>query len=81
MLKRKGLPTYVAMEFEDGLTEMSTPHAGVTLVIELGRVSGVMATAERCLPDNVRARYKKWLSRTLWGKRVGYPHCGAHAPG
>ncbi len=46
MLKRKGLPSYVAMEFEGGLTEMSTPHAGVTLLIELGRISGVMATAE-----------------------------------
>ena len=51
MFKRKGLPTYVAMEFEGGLPELSTPYAGVTLLIELGRVSGVMATAERCLPD------------------------------
>ncbi len=51
MFKRKGLPSYVAMEFEGGLPELSTPYAGVTLLIELGRVSGVMATAERCLPD------------------------------
>jgi len=50
-VKRKGLPSYVAMEFEDGLTELTTPCAGVTLLIELGRVSRVMATAERCLLD------------------------------
>lgn len=51
MLKRKGLPSYVEMEFKGGLTEAATPHAGVALLIELGRISGVMATAERCLPD------------------------------
>ena len=51
MFKRKGLPSYVAMEFEGGLTELTTPYAGVTLLIELGRISEVMATAERCLPD------------------------------
>lgn len=50
MLKRKGLPSRVEMEFEGGLTEAVTAHAGVALLIELGRISGVMATAERCLP-------------------------------
>lgn len=50
MLKRKGLPSRLEMAFEGGLTEAVTPHAGVALLIELGRVSGVMATAERCLP-------------------------------
>src|SRR3989304_4416398 len=47
---RKPLPKRVEMEFEDGLSETITPHAGVTLLIELGRISGVMAAAERCLP-------------------------------
>jgi hypothetical protein len=51
MLKRKGLPSRVEMEFEGGLTETATPHAGVALLIELGRISSVMATAEHCLPD------------------------------
>ncbi len=51
MFKRKGLPSYVEMEFAGGLTEATTPYAGVSLLIELGRISGVTATAERCLPD------------------------------
>ena len=47
---RKPLPKRVEMDFEGGLSETITPHAGVTLLIELGRISGVMAAAERCLP-------------------------------
>ncbi len=50
MFKRKGLPSRLEMEFEGGLTEAITPFAGVGLLIELGRISGVMAAAERCLP-------------------------------
>lgn len=50
MLKRKGLPSRLEMEFDGGLTQAVTPHAGVALLIELGRVSGVMAAAERSLP-------------------------------
>lgn len=46
----KPLPKRVEIEFEGGLSEAMTAHAGVTLLIELGRVSEVMATAERCLP-------------------------------
>ena len=46
----KFLPKRVEMEFEGGLSEVITAHAGVTLLIELGRISEVMATAERCLP-------------------------------
>jgi len=38
------------IEFKGGLNEVVTAHAGVTLLIELGRISQVMATAERCLP-------------------------------
>jgi hypothetical protein len=47
---RKPLPNRVEMEFVGGLSEAITAHAGVTLLIELGRISQVMATAERCLP-------------------------------
>lgn len=47
---RKPLPNRVEMEFKGGLSEAITAHAGVTLLIELGRISEVMATAERCLP-------------------------------
>src|SRR3989337_2570654 len=46
----KFLPKRGEMEFEGGLSEAITAHAGVTLLIELGRISQVMATAERCLP-------------------------------
>lgn len=51
MLKRRGLPESLEMEFEGGLTEKHTAYAGVGLLIELGRISRVMATAERCLPE------------------------------
>jgi hypothetical protein len=47
---QKTLPKRVEMEFKGGLNEAITAHAGVTLLIELGRISEVMATAERCLP-------------------------------
>ena len=46
---RKPLPNRVEMDFEGGLNEVMTAHAGVTLLVELGRISQVMATAERCL--------------------------------
>lgn len=47
---RKPLPRGLEIEFEGGLEEAVTAHAGAALLIELGRVSGVMAAAERCLP-------------------------------
>src|SRR3990170_241693 len=46
----KFLPKRVEMEFEGGLSEAITAHAGVSLLIELGRISQVMGAAERCLP-------------------------------
>lgn len=47
---RKPLPRGLEIEFEGGLEEAVTAHAGAVLLIELGRVSGVISTAERCLP-------------------------------
>jgi hypothetical protein len=38
------------IEFEDGLGEEVTAHAGVALLVEAGRLSGVIATADRALP-------------------------------
>ena len=77
MLKRKGLPSRVEMEFEGGLTEAATAHAGVALLIELGRISSVMATAERCLPDKTcfttRPCYKAGRRRAAsfrWNRHV-----------
>jgi hypothetical protein len=46
----KPLPKGLEIDFRGGLREEITPHAGVALFIELGRLSGVMATTERCLP-------------------------------
>jgi len=53
---RRPLPAGLEMEFRGGLTEQVTAHAGVALLIELGRLSGVMATAERCLPGKKSLR-------------------------
>ena len=38
------------IEFEDGLGEEVTAHAGVALLVEVGRRSGVIATADRVHP-------------------------------
>lgn len=51
MRKSKLLPRGVAMEFRGGLEEEVTAHAGVVLLIETGRRSGVMETADRVLPS------------------------------
>jgi hypothetical protein len=40
----------LAIAFEDGLCEEVTAHAGVALLVEVGRRCGVMATADRVLP-------------------------------
>ncbi len=47
---RKSLPNALEIDFRGGLKVVETPHAGVALLIEAGRRSGVMAAAERCLP-------------------------------
>ncbi len=50
MARRKVLPNALDIDFRGGLTNEVTPHAGVALLVELGRVSGVMGAAEKCLP-------------------------------
>lgn len=50
MRKSKLLPRGVEMEFEGGLVEEVTGHAGVVLLMETGRRSGVMERADRVLP-------------------------------
>ncbi len=49
MRKSKLLPKGVEMEFEGGLGEEVTAHAGVVLLIETGRRSGVIGKADRVL--------------------------------
>ena len=50
MARRKILPNALDIDFRGGLTDEVTPHAGVALLVETGRRSGVMGAAERCLP-------------------------------
>src|SRR3990172_8946018 len=53
---RKPLANALDIDLQGGLTEQVTPHAGVALLIELGRRSGVMAAAERHLPAKRSAK-------------------------
>lgn len=50
MARRKILPNALDIDFRGGLTDEVTPHAGVALLVELGRKSGVMGAAEKHLP-------------------------------
>lgn len=53
---RKPLPKALDIDMAGGLTEEVTPHAGVALLVELGRRSGVMAAAEKYLPPKKSAK-------------------------
>jgi hypothetical protein len=53
---RKPMPNALDIDLRGGLTEEVTPHAGVALLLELGRRSGVMAAAERYLPAKRSAK-------------------------
>jgi hypothetical protein len=46
----KPLGRTLGVKFQGGLTATATPHAGVGLLVEVGRRSGVMATAVAVLP-------------------------------
>ena len=50
MKKDKFSASRLEMEFEDGLSEVVTAHAGVALLVEAVRRSGVIAVADRVLP-------------------------------
>src|SRR6266508_2901927 len=47
---RKPLVNALDIDLRGGLTAKVTPHAGVALLIETARRSGVIAAAERTLP-------------------------------
>ena len=49
-MKRKVSAGSLEIEFQDGLREEVTGHAGVALLVEAGRLSGVMPLADRVLP-------------------------------
>ena len=50
MARGKILPNALDIDFRGGLTDEVTPHAGVALLVGLGRKSGVMGAAEKHLP-------------------------------
>ena len=52
---RKPLANALDIDIRGGLTDKVTPHAGVALLIETGRRSGVIAAAERALPTKISA--------------------------
>jgi hypothetical protein len=51
-MKRKSLvaASSLDLEFEGGLTEQATAHAGVAVLVEVMRSSGVLTVADRVLP-------------------------------
>lgn len=49
-MRRPPLPNALDIDLRGGLTDAVTPHAGVTLLIETIRRSGVVAAADRHLP-------------------------------
>ncbi|MDO8615628.1 MAG: IS1380 family transposase [Dehalococcoidia bacterium] len=53
---RKPSSTGLDIDLQGGLSEAETPHAGVALLIELGRRSGVVGAAERHLPRKKSVR-------------------------
>lgn len=56
MGKSKLLPKGVEMEFRGGLEEEVTAHAGVVLLVETGRRSGVIGRADRVLPPKANPK-------------------------
>lgn len=50
---RKPLANALDIDVRGGLTDKVTPHAGVALLLETGRRSGVLAAAERGLPAKI----------------------------
>ena len=53
---RKPLPKALDIDIAGGLTREMTPHAGAGLLVELGRLSGVMAAAAKYLPAKKSAK-------------------------
>ena len=53
---RRPLANALDIDLRGGLTDAVTPHAGVALLLDLGRRSGVLAAAERHLPAKKSAK-------------------------
>src|SRR5439155_4717424 len=55
-MSRRPMPNALDLDLRGGLTDAVTPHAGVTLLIDLGRRSGVIPAADRHLPAKQSAK-------------------------
>jgi hypothetical protein len=55
-MSRRPLPNALDLDLRGGLTDAVTPHAGVALLIDLGRRSGVIPAADRHLPTKKSAK-------------------------
>jgi len=55
-MSRRPLPNALDLDLRGGLTDAVTPHAGVALLIDLGRRSGVIPAADRHLPAKKSAK-------------------------
>src|SRR4051794_12299145 len=55
-MSRRPLPNALDLDLRGGLTDAVTPHAGVALLIDLGRRSGVIPAADRPLPPKQSAK-------------------------
>src|SRR4051812_14400693 len=56
LMSRRPLPNALDLDLRGGLTDAVTPHAGVALLIDLGRRSGVLLAADRHLPPKKSAK-------------------------
>src|SRR5207302_1376207 len=50
LMSRRPLPNALDLDLQGGLTDAVTPHAGIALLIDLGRRSGVLLAADQHLP-------------------------------
>src|SRR3954453_850275 len=55
-MSRRPLPNALDLDLRGGLTDAVTPHAGVALLLDLGRRSGVSSAADRHLPAKKSAK-------------------------
>jgi hypothetical protein len=76
-MSRRPLPNALDLDLRGDLTDAATPHAGVALLIDLRRRSGVILAADRHLPPKKSAAP---ASRAPRGWRPcatsGCPCCG-----
>ncbi|MGQ9586372.1 MAG: hypothetical protein ACUVXG_13360 [Anaerolineae bacterium] len=83
MKKERSSAPGLEMEFRGGLREEVTAHAGVALLVEVGRRSGVMAPTDRVLPAKKnpcpvsagidKGRFGQYNYFGVWGTLAVFP--------